>query len=71
MSKDSGKHPSVKDGQHRYLPKSRFWSLRSKISLFVLAATLITTITVSLISAHSTREFLYSRVEDKLPSLLK
>ncbi len=51
-------------------PGARFWSLRSKISLFVLAATLITTIAVSLISAHSTREFLYGRVEQKLPSLL-
>ncbi len=54
--------------QHRSKP---FGSLRSKFSLFVLAATLITTLVVSLISTHATREFLHSRVEQKLPSLLK
>ncbi len=54
--------------RHRSKP---FGSLRSKFSLFVLTATLMTTLVVSLISTHATREFLHSRVEQKLPSLLK
>ena len=43
-------------------------SLRGKICLFVLLATLLTAQVVTFVSIHSTREFLNSRLEQKLPS---
>lgn len=46
-------------------------SLRGKFCLFVLLATLLTALVVTFVSIHSTREFLYSRLEQKLPSLLQ
>ncbi len=65
------KSQSATDRRVRPRRPKALGSLRSKFSLFVLAATLITTLVVSLISTHATREFLHSRVEQKLPSLLK
>lgn len=46
-------------------------SLRGKFSLFVLLATLLTALVVTFVSIHSIREFLYGRIELKLPSLLQ
>lgn len=46
-------------------------SLSGKFCLFVLLATLLTALAVTLVSVQSTRSFLYSRLEHKLPSLLQ
>lgn len=46
-------------------------SLRGKFSVFVLLATLVTALTVTLVSIQSIRAFLYDRIELKLPSLLE
>lgn len=46
-------------------------SLRSKISLFVCAVTLLAALMVTFISTHSVRNFLYSQIEYKLPALLQ
>ena len=50
---------------------NRGTSLRSKFSLFVFIATLLTAFVVTLISTHSMRDFLYGQMEHKLPSLLQ
>lgn len=47
-----------------------FYSLRRRISVFVLAATLVTALVVTGVSLHSTRNFFYSKVEQRLPGLL-
>ena len=52
------------------LPDPRL-SFRSKISLFVFLATLLTALVVTSISAHSIRNFLYVHVDSKLPALLQ
>lgn len=46
-------------------------SLSGKFCFFVLLATLLTALAVTLVSAQSTRSFLYSRLEHKLPGLLQ
>lgn len=46
-------------------------SLRSKISLFVCAVTLLTALVVTFVSTHSVRSFLDSHIEHKLPALLQ
>jgi len=50
--------------------KKRFYSLRRRISVFVLAATLVTALVVTAVSLHTTRSFFYSKVEQRLPALL-
>lgn len=46
-------------------------SLSRKFCLFVLFASLVTALAVTLVSVQSTRDFLYSRLEHKLPALLQ
>lgn len=55
--------PTISDNQP-------FYSLRRRISVFVLAATLVTALVVTGVSLHSTRNFFYAKVEQRLPGLL-
>ncbi|HBZ71967.1 MAG TPA: hypothetical protein DEP35_20470, partial [Deltaproteobacteria bacterium] len=53
----------------RSLPERALHSLAARIGFFVFGATLISALAVALTSAHALREFLRTKIEEKIPSI--